>query len=99
MTGEERLPYIGLQLFHAQSQTALIGLNGQHNCLYAAALFEYLGRMLHALGPTQTADVHQAVDAIFDLDESAEGGQGADTSFDRHSDGECPVPLVPGLEG
>ena len=42
--------------------------------------------MLHALGPTQIADVNQAVDALFDLDERAEVGQVANPAFDRRSD-------------
>src|SRR5207302_9473422 len=87
VTGEERLPYIGLQLFHAHGQTALVGLNGQHNRLHAVALFEYFGRIFHALDPAQITDVHQAVDTIFDLDEGAEVGEVAYASFDRHADG------------
>ena len=53
--------------------------------------------MLHALGPAQVADVHQAVDAIFDFDEGSEVGEVADTAFHGHADREFLVQRVPGI--
>ena len=39
--------------------------------------------MLHPLRPAQIANMHQPVDAVFDLDEGAEVGEVADAPFDR----------------
>jgi len=52
--------------------------------------------MLHALGPAQIADVDQAVDSVFDLDEGAEVGQIANATFYRHADWEL---LMQGIHG
>ena len=75
MTREERFPNVGLQLLDAERQTALVRLDRQHDRLYAITLLQHFRRMLHALGPAQVADVYQAVDAVFDLDERAEVSQ------------------------
>jgi len=79
---EERFPHIGLKLLYAQRQPALVRLNGQHHGLHAITLLQHFGRMLHALGPAQVADVHQAVDAVFDFDEGSEVSQIANLAFD-----------------
>src|SRR5467141_100661 len=55
--------------------------------------------MLHALGPAQVADVDQAVDTVFDLDERAEVGEVAHASFDLRSNREFLVQAVPGIGG
>src|SRR5271155_162201 len=46
--------------------------------------------MLDALGPAQVRDVHQTVDTVFDLDESAKVGQVANATFDI---GSCRIAL------
>ena len=94
MLFEEALPDIGLQLLHAQRQAAIVRLNGQNNRLDLVALLQHFGRMLDALGPAQVADVDQAVDAVFNLDERAEVGEVANLAFHHRSDREL---LVQGL--
>ena len=53
--------------------------------------------MLHALGPAEIADVDQAVDAVFDLDERAEVGEVADPAFDGRAHRILLVERVPGI--
>jgi len=65
-------------LLDAKRQAALVRLNREHDSLHPITLFQDFGRMLHALGPTEVADVNQAINAVFDLDESAEVGQVAE---------------------
>src|SRR5438309_1446389 len=67
--GEEGLPDIGLELLDAQRQAAVFRLDAENHSLDLLALLQDFGRMLDALGPAQVRDMHQAVDAVFDLDE------------------------------
>src|ERR1700683_308573 len=69
---EESFPDVRLKLLHSQRQPPLVRFNGQHHSFHAIALLQHFRRMLHALGPTQVADVHQAVDAVLDFDKSSE---------------------------
>src|SRR5579864_1187901 len=95
--GEERFPDIGLKLLNAQGQAALVGFDRQNHGFHAVALLQYFGRMLHALGPAQIADVDQAVDAVFNLNESSEVGKVTNAAFDGHADREFFMERVPGI--
>src|SRR5258708_5734234 len=97
MRGEESLPDIGLKLLDPQRQAPLVGLNGQHNGLHTITLLQHFRRMLHALGPAQVADVHQAVDAILDFDKRTEVGQVAHPAFHGHAHGIFIVQCIPGI--
>src|SRR6185295_5135529 len=55
--------------------------------------------MLHAFGPTQIADVDQAVDTFLDLDECAEVGEVAHPAFDRRTHWVLVMQRVPGIGG
>src|ERR1035438_7866629 len=94
---EEGVPHIGLKLLHAQGQAALVGFNGQYDGLHLVALLQHFGRMLHALGPAQVADVDQPVDSVFDFDERAEVGQVADFAFHHRAHRELLVQTFPGI--
>src|SRR5271168_3713252 len=83
--GKERLPDIRLQLLHAQGQAAIFRLNTQNHSLDLLALLQHFRRMLDALGPAQVRDMHQAVDAVLDLDEGAKVGEVANAAFDNRS--------------
>src|ERR1022692_3814699 len=97
MRREESLPDIGLKLLYSQRQTPLVGLNGQHDGFHAITFFQNFGRMLHALGPAQVADVNQTVDAILDFDKRAEIGQIAHPAFHGHAHGILVVQRIPGI--
>src|SRR5579863_8798732 len=99
MGGEEAFPDVGLKLLDAERETALIGLDGEDDGFDAIAFLEHFGRMLNTLGPAQVGDVDEAVDAIFDFEESAEVGEIADPAFNGHADGEFLVERVPRVGG
>src|SRR5271165_1898176 len=95
--GEERIPNVGLHLLYAQREPPLVRLNRQDHRLDLVALLQYLGRMLHARGPAQVADVHEPVDPVFDLDKGAELGQIANPAFDRRTYRIFIVQRIPGI--
>src|ERR1022692_2100737 len=94
---EEGVPHIGLQLLHTQRQATLVRLNCQYDGLHLVALLQDFGRMLHALGPAQVADVDQSVDSVFDFDEGAEVGQVADFAFHHRAHREFLMQTLPGI--
>src|SRR6266481_1339072 len=55
--------------------------------------------MLYAFGPAQIADVHQAVDALFDFDERTEVGQIAYAALDGSSHRILVVQSIPRIRG
>src|SRR5258708_28923997 len=83
MLSEEALPDIRLELLDAQAQAAVLRFDTENNGLDLLALFHNLRRMLDALGPAQVGDVHQAVDAILNLNEGAEIGEVANAAFNN----------------
>src|SRR6185437_15072593 len=59
------------------------------------ALLEHLGGVLDALGPAEVGDVHQAVDAIFNLDEGTEVRKVAHAAFHDRAGGVLVLQLLP----
>src|SRR6266852_1261450 len=55
-----------VHLLHAQRHAAVLGINAQHLRGDGLALLEHLVRVLHAAGPADVANMHQAVKALFD---------------------------------
>src|SRR5579864_7848224 len=92
---EEGFPNVGLQLFNAERQAALVGLDGENYSLYEVAFLQHLRRMFHALGPAQVAAMHQAVDAVFDFNKRAEIGQVANATFHCHTDRKFLMQRIP----
>src|SRR5207302_509164 len=97
MLGEERVPNIRLQLFDAQRQTAVLRLDAQNDRANLLALLQDFGRVLDPLGPAQVRNMHQAVDSVFDLDESAEVGEVAYATFDDGAGRVLLLELLPGV--
>src|SRR5438045_8023565 len=73
----------------------MLRLNRKHLRLHLLALLQDFGGMLHALGPAQIADMHQSIDAVFDLDEGTEIGKVANLAFDYAADRIFLVQLLP----
>ncbi len=73
--GVQRLPRVRFQLLHAQRDAALGRVHVQDDRFYLLAALQHLRRMLRALGPAHLAHVHQAFNALFQLDERAVIGQ------------------------
>src|SRR5258708_14882847 len=61
-----------VHLLHAQRHTAILGINAQHLRCDRLALLENFVRVLHTAGPANVADMHQAVKALFHLNERPE---------------------------
>src|SRR5262249_31530066 len=61
-----------VDLFHAQRHAAAIRIDAQHLRRNRLALLKDFMRILDALRPADIADVHQAVESVFQFDERAE---------------------------
>ena len=75
---QDVVPGVRLELLDAQGELLVLLVDLQHDGLDLVALLEHLARVLDLLGPGDVGDVHQAVDALLDLDEDAEVGDVAD---------------------
>ena len=53
--------------------------------------------MLDALGPAQIADVHQAINTVFDFDECSKVGKVAHAAFDSCAHRELVMQRFPGI--
>src|SRR5262249_33542755 len=97
MVLEERFTDVRLQLLYAEREAPLIGIYCQHYGLHAVTLLQNFRGMFHALGPAEIADVHEAVDAFFDLNERAEVGEIAHSAFNGRANGVFLHQGVPGI--
>src|ERR1700757_1276066 len=95
MLRQEPIPDIRLELLDAQRKTAILRLDAQNDRTNLLALLQDLGRMLDPLGPAQVRNMHQTVDAVFDLDERAEVGEVAYAPFDDGAGGILLLELLP----
>ncbi len=92
---EEVLDRVGLELLDAERQALVLGVDLEDHGLDLVALVQHLAGMLDALGPRQIRDVHQAVDALLDLDERAEVGEVAHDALDPVPDAVLAADQVP----
>src|ERR1700685_926611 len=67
----QQIPGIGSQLPHTQGDSPLGRIHVEHYAFHLIADIDQLRGMLHALGPSHLADVNQAFNALFQLDERA----------------------------
>src|SRR2546425_8523910 len=95
MIREELFPRIRLQLLDAEQQAMVVAIDVQDNCIDALTLFQYLRRMLDP-PRGNIGHVYEAVNSLFDFNESAKVSQIADTATDYRSDR---VPLRQGAPG
>ncbi len=65
----EQLPGIGLELLQAEADTLGFGVYFENLRLHRLAHFQQFRGVLDLLGPAHLADVDQALDSRFDLDE------------------------------
>ena len=75
-------PRIFVELLQAQGDAAAFLVDRQHLALDLLALLEHFARVADLAGPRHVADVQQAVDAFFDLDEGAVVGEVANLALD-----------------
>src|SRR5581483_1163572 len=64
-------PRIGLRLLHDERNAPVAGFDVQHHDVHFVADLRDLRRMLQLFRPAHFGDVHQAFDALFELDEGA----------------------------
>ena len=83
----DAIPRIGDQLLDAERHLGLLAVevDVEDDRLDLVPLLIELRRVLDPLGPRQVGDVHQAVDALFDLHEDPEVGDVADDALDDRS--------------
>ena len=74
----ELLPRIGLALLETERDAASLLVDVQHHDLDFLAGVHDLGGIDVLVGPVHLRDVHQALDAVFDLDEGAVVGDVGD---------------------
>ena len=82
----ELLPRIVLQLLHAQRDAAVVRVHAQDDRVDLVARLDHLRRMLHPLGPGHLGDVHQAFDALLQLDERAVVGDRENAAANLRAD-------------
>ena len=85
MLGDVGRPRIVVELLEAQGDAAAFLIDREHLALDLLALLDHLAGMADLAGPGHVADVQQAVDAFFDLDERAVVGQVADRALDHRA--------------
>src|ERR1019366_7560542 len=74
------IPGIGRQLPHSERNSPFGRIDADHDAIYLIADVHQLRRMLHALRPRHFADMDQAFNALFQLDERAVIGHADDAS-------------------
>src|SRR5262249_5045827 len=85
MTLEVGFPSVGLELLDSERQTMSRGIDVQDDRLHDLSLLQDLGGMFDALRPGQVRDMHQTVNAFFDLDKRAEVSHIPDSAFHHRS--------------
>src|SRR2546422_8801792 len=79
---EELVPYIRLQLLHAERQTMVLRINVEDHRIDSLTLLQYLGWMLDP--PRRNiGDMHKPVDSLFDFNEGAKVGEIANPATDH----------------
>ena len=71
----QALPGVLLDLLHAEGDPLVLHVDVQDQRLDDVAGADHLGGVLHPLGPAHLGDVHQALDALLELDERAVVGE------------------------
>src|SRR5258707_4202727 len=93
----EQRPGVGLGLLHPEGNALGLGVDVQHHRLDLFAHLEHLRRVLNSLGPGHLRHVHQAFDALFQLNEGAVVGDADHFAADPRSNWILLVRSVPGV--
>ena len=97
LAGDFFHPGVHRELLHTQGNALLLLVHGEHHTLDLVALLDHLGGVRDLLGPAHVRDVQQAVDAFFDLDESAIRSQIANRALDHRAHRVVIVDNFPGV--
>jgi hypothetical protein len=83
----ELVPGVHGALLHAERDAAALLVDVEHHDLDLVAQGDDLGGMDVLVGPVHLGDVHQTLDALFDLDEAAVVGDVGDLAEDAGASG------------
>ena len=75
VTTVDLVPWVGLQLTHAQRNLAFLRGNAQHNSFQLLTHRQHIRRTCNALGPGQLGNVNEAFDPVFHFHERAVSNQ------------------------
>ena len=90
------IPWIRLSLLHTQRDFLLVLVDAEDNHIDFVARIDQFGWVINSLGPGHFADVNEAFDAIFELDERTVGHDVDNFAADTSADGELGFDIVPG---
>src|SRR5581483_6463104 len=91
----QREPCVRNYLFDTERDAFVLNINPEHHGVNFVALLVEFGRMLHLFGPVEVRDVHQAIDAFFDLDKHTEVGDTLNLPVNARTDGMISPHLLP----
>ena len=94
---EELIKAGGDELFHAELDLSLLGVEGEHLRFDDFADAHDILRMVHVLVGNHLADVDEAFDAFGQFNEGAELHQACDLAFNGGTDGETLRDVLPGI--
>ena len=92
-------PGIGLRLLHSQRDAPVAGLDVQHDHVHHVADLRHLRRVLNFFVPAHLRDMHQALDALFQLDEHSVVDDAYDFSLNLAARGIPFRRAYPGIRG
>ncbi len=95
----EALPGVLFDLLHAQGDALVLDVDVQNDGVHIVAGADHLGGVLDALGPAHLGDMHQALDALFQLNERAVIGEVHDLAADALGHGILLGDMQPGILG
>src|SRR5271157_4302384 len=82
----QRLPRVRLKLLQAKTDAAFVDVYVEYHCLKLIAHVDHLRGMLHPLRPGHLANVHQAFNALLQLDEGSVIGHADYAAFHMRAD-------------
>ncbi len=93
----ECVPGIFLDLLHAEGDLFTLRVHLQDHGFDLLAELHHLGWVADVARPAHLRDVHQALDALLQLDERAVVGDGYHPAVDAHADGVALGHILPGV--
>ena len=89
------VPGVHLGLLHAETDRLLFDIDLEHDHFELVTLLDDFARVVDALGPGHLGDVHQALDAVFELDERAVAHEVDDFARDAVADRVLLADVIP----
>src|SRR5437879_2596901 len=81
MSGDKIVPGVWLEVLHRERHPAVLRLDCRNHSINRLALLQYFARMLYPSRPRNVGHVHEAINALFNLDEGAKVCKVADAAL------------------